>query len=41
MGAEVTGYALAPPTNPSLFDIARKKWGQVFKFELVGYLCII
>ena len=22
MGAEVTGYALAPPTNPSLFEIA-------------------
>jgi len=22
MGAQVTGYALAPPTNPSLFDIA-------------------
>jgi CDP-glucose 4,6-dehydratase len=23
MGAQVSGYALAPPTNPSLFDIAR------------------
>jgi len=23
LGAELTGYALAPPTNPSLFDIAR------------------
>ena len=22
MGAEVTGYALAPPTNPSLFEVA-------------------
>ena len=22
MGAQVTGYALAPPTNPSMFDIA-------------------
>lgn len=22
MGAEVTGYALSPPTNPSLFDVA-------------------
>ncbi len=22
MGAELTGYALAPPTNPSLFDVA-------------------
>jgi CDP-glucose 4,6-dehydratase len=23
MGAQVTGYALAPPTNPSLFDVAK------------------
>jgi CDP-glucose 4,6-dehydratase len=23
LGAEVTGYALPPPTNPSLFDVAR------------------
>jgi CDP-glucose 4,6-dehydratase len=23
LGAEVTGYALAPPTNPSLFELAR------------------
>lgn len=27
MGAEVTGYALAPPTDPSLFDMARVKDG--------------
>ncbi len=23
LGAEVTGYALEPPTNPSLFELAR------------------
>ena len=23
MGAQVTGYALKPPTNPSLFELAR------------------
>ncbi|HCD04715.1 MAG TPA: CDP-glucose 4,6-dehydratase, partial [Methylophaga sp.] len=22
LGAEVTGYALAPPTNPSLYELA-------------------
>ena len=28
MGAQVTGYALAPPTNPSLFDIAEVAQGM-------------
>ena len=28
MGAKVTGYALAPPTNPSLFDIAEVARGM-------------
>ena len=28
MGAQVTGYALAPPTNPSLFDIAEVARGM-------------
>ena len=23
LGAELTGYALAPPTNPNLFEVAR------------------
>jgi CDP-glucose 4,6-dehydratase len=29
MGAELTGYALTPPTNPSLFDAARVGEGMV------------
>jgi CDP-glucose 4,6-dehydratase len=33
MGAEVTGYALAPPTNPSLFDIAKVELGMT---SLIG-----
>lgn len=28
LGAQVTGYALAPPTNPSLFDIAEVAQGM-------------
>jgi CDP-glucose 4,6-dehydratase len=28
LGAEVTGYALAPPTNPSLFDVAQVAQGM-------------
>ena len=28
MGAEVTGYALAPPTNPNLFDVANVVQGM-------------
>lgn len=28
LGAEVTGYALSPPTNPSLFDLARVREGM-------------
>lgn len=28
MGAEVIGYALAPPTNPSLFDVAKVSHGM-------------
>lgn len=28
LGADVTGYALAPPTNPSLFDVARVAEGM-------------
>ena len=28
MGAEVVGYALAPPTNPNLFDVARVGLGM-------------
>ncbi len=28
MGSQVTGYALAPPTNPSLFDIAEVAQGM-------------
>ena len=28
MGAEVTGYALAPPTNPSLFEVAEVGLGM-------------
>ena len=27
-GAEVAGYALAPPTEPSLFEVARVGWGM-------------
>lgn len=33
MGAEVTGYALAPPTNPSLFDVAEVGSGM---FSILG-----
>ncbi len=33
IGAEVTGYALAPPTNPSLFDIAKVELGMT---SLIG-----
>lgn len=29
LGAQVTGYALNPPTNPSLFDVARVADGMV------------
>ncbi len=29
LGAEVTGYAMLPPTNPSLFEVARVKEGMV------------
>ncbi len=29
MGAQVVGYALAPPTNPSLFDVANVDEGMV------------
>jgi CDP-glucose 4,6-dehydratase len=29
MGAEVTGFALAPPTNPSLFELAEVAQGMV------------
>lgn len=29
LGAEVTGYALEPPTNPSLFDLARAGEGLI------------
>ena len=28
MGAKVVGYALAPPTNPNLFDVARVGLGM-------------
>jgi CDP-glucose 4,6-dehydratase len=28
MGAEVTGYSLAPPTNPNLFDVAKVGLGM-------------
>ncbi|WP_296505649.1 CDP-glucose 4,6-dehydratase [Rhodoferax sp.] len=28
MGAQVVGYALAPPTNPSLFDVAKVSQGM-------------
>lgn len=28
LGAEVTGYALQPPTNPSLFEVARVEHGM-------------
>ena len=28
LGAEVTGYALPPPTNPSLFDVAHVAQGM-------------
>ena len=28
MGAQVVGYALAPPTNPSLFDVAEVGYGM-------------
>jgi CDP-glucose 4,6-dehydratase len=27
LGAEVTGYALEPPTEPALFDLAREPSG--------------
>jgi CDP-glucose 4,6-dehydratase len=29
LGAQVTGFALAPPTNPSLFDVAHVEAGMV------------
>jgi CDP-glucose 4,6-dehydratase len=29
LGAEVTGYALAPPTSPSLFEVAKVERGMV------------
>lgn len=29
MGAKVTGFALAPPTDPSLFEVARVEGGMV------------
>ena len=29
MGAQVTGYALAPPTNPSLFEVAEVGSGMI------------
>ena len=32
MGAQVIGYALAPPTNPSLFDIANVASGMTSVF---------
>src|SRR5450830_2150665 len=28
MGAQVVGYALAPPTNPSLFEVAKVSQGM-------------
>ncbi len=28
LGAEITGYALSPPTNPSLFEVARVEGGM-------------
>lgn len=36
MGAQVTGYALAPPTNPSLFDKARVAQGIE---SITGNIC--
>src|SRR5438034_33069 len=32
-GAEVTGYSLDPPTNPSLYDVVR---GEAFNKDLRG-----
>ena len=29
LGAQVTGYALSPPTNPSLFEVARVEEGMI------------
>ena len=38
LGAEVTGYALSPPTNPSLFDIANiNKLVKSFEGEIRDY----
>jgi CDP-glucose 4,6-dehydratase len=36
IGAQVTGYALAPPTNPSLFDIAEVAQGMT---SIIGDIC--
>jgi CDP-glucose 4,6-dehydratase len=36
MGAEVTGYALSPPTNPSLFEEARVADGMT---SIIGDIC--
>jgi CDP-glucose 4,6-dehydratase len=36
MGAQVVGYALTPPTNPSLFEVAKVAQGMpAFKLLLV------
>lgn len=36
MGAHVTGYALAPPTNPNLFEIAEVAQGMT---SIIGDVC--
>ena len=36
LGAEVTGYALPPPTNPSLFDVAHVAQGMK---SIIGDIC--
>ena len=43
MGAEVTGYALMPPTEPSLFELAHLKkgmtsvMGDVRDFDILAF----
>ena len=36
LGAHVTGYALAPPTQPSLFEVARVEQGMT---SVIGDIC--
>lgn len=36
LGAEVTGYALSPPTNPSLFNVAKVASGMT---SIMGDVC--